>query len=67
MESKEQFRPDYGLRLMRQVRQALRFRRFACSTERPCCDGIVRFMKVHGMRTHTAHCPSGPPTALAFR
>ncbi|MGD2125033.1 MAG: hypothetical protein PVG99_03065 [Desulfobacteraceae bacterium] len=42
MESKTKFRADSRLRLMEQVRQALRYHHYAYRTEQTYCDWIVR-------------------------
>lgn len=52
MESKVKFRPDTGLKLMEQVRQALRTYHYAYRTEQTYCDWIVRFIRFHGSKRH---------------
>ena len=50
METKNKpiFKPDPKLKLMDQVRQVLRYHRYACRSDQACCDWIVRFIKFHG-------------------
>jgi len=45
MERKPEFQPDGSLRLMEQVRQALRYYHYAYPTEQTCCECIVRYLK----------------------
>lgn len=52
MESKPKFRPDSNLRLMEQVKQALRYYHYAYRTEQTYCDWILRYVKFHGGKTH---------------
>lgn len=52
MESKHKFTPDPSLRLMDQVRQVLRYHRYAIATERTRCKWILRFIQHFGDRRH---------------
>jgi len=52
MEGKEKFRTDPSLRLMDQVRQVPRYHHYAYRTEHTYCDWILRFIKLHGCKTH---------------
>ena len=52
METKPKFKPDGGLKLMDQVRQAMRYYHYAYRTEQTYSDWILRFIKFHGGKTH---------------
>ncbi|MEW6404628.1 MAG: phage integrase N-terminal SAM-like domain-containing protein, partial [Chloroflexota bacterium] len=52
METKAQFKPDSNLKLMDQVRQAMRYYHYAYRTEQTYCDWILRFIRFHGGKTH---------------
>ena len=45
MENSKKFRPDTKLRLMDQVRQALRYHHYAYRTEQIYCDWIMRYIR----------------------
>src|SRR4030042_2191278 len=52
METKPKFKPDGALKLMDQVRQAMRYYHYAYRTEQTYSDWILRFIKFHGGKTH---------------
>ena len=52
METKHNFTPDPGLKLMDQVRQVLRYHHYAITTERTYCKWILRFIYHFDARRH---------------
>jgi integron integrase len=52
METKAKFKPDRSLKLMDQVRQAMRYYHYAYRTEQTYSDWILRFIRFHGGKTH---------------
>jgi hypothetical protein len=64
--------PGQPKRLLDEVRDLMRVRRYALRTERAYCDWIRRYVKFHGMESRTdladAHAPlltAGPwPTSF---
>ena len=54
MENKPRLTPDPNLKLMYQLRQVLRYYHYhyTCRTEQTYCDWIVRYVKLHGAKTH---------------
>jgi integron integrase len=47
-------KPDPKLKIIDQVRQVLRYHRYAYRTEHSYCDWILRYIKFHGGKTHPA-------------
>ncbi len=52
MEGKPKFHPDRNLKLLDQVRQALRYYHYAYRTEATYCHWIKRYIYFHGGQTH---------------
>jgi len=52
MTDRPKFKPDPRLKLMDQVRQALRYHHYAYRTEQTYCDWIVRYIKHFGAKRH---------------
>jgi hypothetical protein len=64
MENKPKFKPDPNLRLMDQVRQALRYHHYSYRTEQTYTGWIIRFINFHGSRKHPVKM--GKPEREAF-
>jgi hypothetical protein len=52
MENKPKFRPNPNLKLMDQVREVLRYYRYAYRTEQTYCQWILRYIHHFGGKTH---------------
>ena len=64
METKHNFTPDPGLKLMDQVRQILRYHHYAITTERTYCLWILRFIHHFGVRRHPRDLADALPNFL---
>jgi hypothetical protein len=51
-EKKPKFRPNPNLKLMDQVREALRYHHYAYRTEQTYCQWILRYIHYFGSKTH---------------
>ncbi|SMC91575.1 Phage integrase family protein [Desulfocicer vacuolatum DSM 3385] len=52
MESQPKFKPNPKLKLMDQVREALRYHRYAYQTEQTYCQWILRYIRFFGGNVH---------------
>jgi len=52
MDNKPKFHPNPKLKLMDQVREALRYHHYACRTEQTYCQWILRFIRHFDGKTH---------------
>jgi len=50
--NKPEFRPNPKLKLMDQVREVLRYRRYAYRTGKTDCQRILRYIRYFGRKTH---------------
>ena len=52
MKRNQKFEPNADARLMDQVKEVLRYHHYAYRTEKTYCDWILRYLKLHGGKTH---------------
>ena len=52
MKSKKKFELDPKLKLLDQVRQVLKYHRYAYKTEKSYCNWILKYVKFHGGRKY---------------
>ena len=59
MERPPRFRPNPDLKLMDQVREALRYYNYALKTEQAYCQWVLRYIRFYGGNTHPAELGAG--------
>jgi hypothetical protein len=55
MENEPKFRPNQKLKFMDQVREVLRYHRYAYRTEQTYCQWILRYIQYFGGKSHPRH------------